>query len=456
MEYDIVTQRKIAASDRLLNYEANNEKLLKMHQSTAKTRLILGGKRSGKTTWGVVECSWAALGVHPYLDYPKPPLKIRVCGVSNAGIRSILLPMFYDWIPRHAIKHYWPDDARLDLANGSFIEFKSYEQDLEKYEGTERHICWMDEEPPRDRYESNFMRTISCGINGKVMITCTPLHGLNWIYDELYDNPKAIPPAVEHVHVSIYDNPHIGKDAIEAAKNDPAMQDSLDSALYGLFIPKSGLIYKSWEPDKHIIPPIDKPDKDWLLALGMDLHDRNPHGVAFMGLNKDNVWTVYDEIYEQMIISDLAAKIKSKMGSRWPPNLAIADTSLNTPQSISGVSEAQELALKYGIYITEAHKDVQSGILKVMALLNPGEGKKPSFYVTENCRNVIREFKHYTWDERVRSKDKYDLTEKPRKKDDHLLDAIRYVVMAQIVYRAPGWKYERKPPERISKTTGYY
>jgi len=455
-EYDIITERHLAAADKLLNYEVNNQKLLKMHTSTAKTRLLLGGKRSGKTTWGVVECSWAALGIHPYLDYPDPPLKIRVCGVSNEGVRAILLPMFMEWLPRHAIKKMpTKDDMVMILHNGTFIEFKSYEQDVEKYEGTERHICWMDEEPPRDLYESNFMRTISSGINGKLIITCTPLHGLNWIYDELYDNPRAVPPAVENVHVSIFDNPHLSKEAIETIKQDPAMQDSLDSVLHGMFIPKSGLIYKSWDQDKHVIPAVTTPDKDWLLAIGMDLHDRNPHGILFLGLNKDNVWTVYDEIYEQCIISELAEKIKAKLGVRWPPRLAIADTSLNAPQSITGMSEAQELASKYGIYITEAHKDVQSGILKVTSLLNPGVGKKPALYITENCRNLIREFKHYVWDEYARRKDKYNPKEAPRKKDDHLLDALRYVCMANIVYRPPGWKYERKP-QTASQTTGYF
>lgn len=454
-DYDITTQRHLAAFDRLLDYEANNQKLLRMHKSLAKTRLILGGKRSGKTTWGVVETSWAALGIHPYISYPPPPLKIRVCGVSStAGIKGILLPMFHEWLPKHAIKRWWSEEGILELVNGTLIDFKSYEQDLDKFEGVERHLVWMDEEPPKEIYTSNFMRTISNGINGKLVITGTPLHGLNWIYDELYDNPKAILPAVEHVTVSIFDNPHLTKEAIETVKNDPAMQDELDAALYGKFIPKSGLIYKGFE-DKHIIPPVDKPDKDWLIVTGLDLHDRNPHGVLFAGLNKDGVLTVYDEIYEQCIISELAAKIKSRLGDRFPPAMNIADTSLNTPQSISGISEAQELAMKYGIYITEAHKDVQSGILKVMEYLNPGDGKKPKLYITENCTQLIREFRHYVWDEYARQKDRYNPKEKPRKKDDHLLDALRYICMAQITYRPPGFKYDPKRKGE-SKVTGYY
>jgi phage terminase large subunit-like protein len=452
MEYDITTQRHLAAAYKLLNYEVNNAKLLQMHKSTAKTRLILGGKRSGKTTWGTVECCWAALGIHPYLDYPPPPLKIRVCGVSNEGVRAILIPMFMDWMPRHAIKHVPTRDSMImELTNGTFIEFKSYEQDVEKFEGTERHICWHDEEPPRAIYESNFMRTISSGINGKIIITGTPLHGMNWIYDELYDNPLAVPPAVEHVHVSIFDNPHLTPEALETIKNDPAMQESLDSVLYGLFVPKSGLVYKDFG-DKHILPPIDKPNKEWMIVLGMDLHNRNPHGVVFMGLNKDQVWTVYDEIYEHLTIDNLAAKIKTKLGDRWPPVGSVLDTSSNTEQSTSGMSESQMLNLKHGFFIIDAHKDVDAGLAKMTKLLT---GDKPGLKVTENCRNVIREFRHYVWDDWARAKDKYNPKELPKKKDDHLIDAIRYVTMTELTYRSPGWKYHR-PETPASKTTGYY
>ena len=452
VEYDILTERKLAASSKLLEYEVNNDKLLQMHQSTAKTRLILGGKRSGKTTWGVVECCWAGLGIHPYLDYPPPPLKIRVCGVSNEGVRAILLPMFMDWLPRHAIqKMPTRDDMTMILSNGTFIEFKSYEQDVEKYEGTERHICWMDEEPPRDLYESNFMRTISSNINGKLFITCTPLHGMNWIYEELYDNPEAVPPAVEYVHVSIFDNPHLSKEALDTIKKDPAMQASLDAVLYGQFVPKSGLVYKDLG-DSNIVSAVTEPDKNWMIVLGLDLHNRNPHGIVFMGLNKDQVWTVYDEIYDHLTIDDLAAKIKSKMGDRWPPVCSVVDTSSNIEQSTSGMTEAQMLTLKHGFFIVPAHKDVDAGLTKMTKLLY---GSTPGLKVTENCRNTTREFKHYVWDDWARARDKYNPKEKPKKKDDHLLDAIRYVIMTELVYRVPGWKYERSP-STASKTTGYF
>ena len=459
-QFDLSTQRHLAAIAPLLEYKPNSEKFLKMHKSEAKTRLILGGKRSGKTTFGVVEVCWAALGIHPYINYPKPPLKIRVCGVSLlAGIQGILLPMFKAWLGPFdngpIVKKYWSEQRQLELRNGTVIDFKSYEEDLDKFEGVERHLVWMDEEPPREIYTSNFARTISKNINGKLLITCTPLHGLNWIYDDLYDNPQAVFPVCEWIHVSIFDNPHLHPDAIASIKADPVMKDELDSILYGLFVPKSGLIYKNFS-DKNVIQPVYPAPSDWLICLGIDPHPRTTHGVIFCGLTRDNAWIVFDELLEQCTIKELVGKIRAKMpGGRWPPNMSIIDYSAHAPDAITGRSIAQEM-LQCGLPTFPAFKDVEPGILKVQHLLEPSAGATPLLYITENCTQTLREFRHYVWDEWARAKDKYNPKEKPLKKDDHLLDALRYIVMANMVYRPPGFKWERKEPERVSSVTGYF
>jgi hypothetical protein len=272
------------------------------------------------------------------------------------------------------------------------------------------------------------MRTISGGINGKLLITCTPLHGMTWLYDDLYDNSKAIPPYVEHCHVRIYDNPHLSKEAIDATLKDPAMADNIEAAIEGKFLAKSGLIYKAFTED-NIMEPITKVPENWLIVLGIDPHDRNPHGVVFMALTSENVWIVFDEILEQCILSELVAKIKDKLikwGNRWPPNLAIIDTSAATPQSITGRSVAEELIQKYGLYISE------------------------------NCAQTLREIRHYVWDDWARYKDKQNPKERPLKKDDHLLDAMRYTVMANVVYRHPKLTYKPNQSVKPNSVTGYF
>jgi hypothetical protein len=260
---------------------------------------------------------------------------------------------------------------------------------------------------------------------------------------------------VDHCHVTIYENPHISAEAIEGIKRDPAMRDNLDAALYGQFISKTGLIYPEFS-EKHIIParPIEAVE---LAVIGVDPHDRNPMGVVFMAMDREGDWYVFDEILENLNAAGLARRIQEKLGTRFPPNLGIIDTSAYAPQSIAGTSLADELTQRYGIYLIQAHKDIQAGRLKVSTLLDPGKGQKPRLYIMRNCVNLIREFRHYIWDEWAnKRKDRKDPKEQPMKKDDHLLDAMHYVCMANITYRSPSLKkVERKMPDNPSHT-GYY
>jgi len=112
--------------------------------------------------------------------------------------------------------------------------------------------------------------------------------------------------------VSIFDNPHLHPDAIASIKADPVMKDELDSILYGLFVPKSGLIYKNFS-DKNVIQPVYPAPSDWLICLGIDPHPRTTHGVIFCGLTRDNAWIVFDELLEQCTIKELVGKIRAKM-----------------------------------------------------------------------------------------------------------------------------------------------
>lgn len=127
-----------------------HKKQLKFHSSSAHTRLYIGGNRSGKTTGGVVEDCYWLMKRHPYrrLPLPEGPIRGRAVAVDfKYGVAQILLPEFARWLPPSFLKNgSWEDSFSrefqiLTLRNGSTLEFKSYDQDLEKFAGTSRHFC---------------------------------------------------------------------------------------------------------------------------------------------------------------------------------------------------------------------------------------------------------------------------------------------------------------------------
>lgn len=70
------------------------------------------------------------------------------------------------------------DTARIRHASGgtSLIGLKSYDQGRKKFQGTAKHICWCDEEPPEDVYDEMMMRLMTTG--GMMLCTFTPLSGI--------------------------------------------------------------------------------------------------------------------------------------------------------------------------------------------------------------------------------------------------------------------------------------
>lgn len=70
------------------------------------------------------------------------------------------------------------DTVRIAHVSGgvSLLGLKSYDQGRKKFQGTAKHLCWCDEEPPEDVYDEMMMRLMTT--NGLMIATFTPLEGL--------------------------------------------------------------------------------------------------------------------------------------------------------------------------------------------------------------------------------------------------------------------------------------
>lgn len=70
------------------------------------------------------------------------------------------------------------DTIKVKHASGGWSQLgiKSYQQGRGSFEGTEKHVIWLDEECPMDIYGECLIRTATTG--GITMLTFTPLEGL--------------------------------------------------------------------------------------------------------------------------------------------------------------------------------------------------------------------------------------------------------------------------------------
>ena len=73
------------------------------------------------------------------------------------------------------------DTAHIRHVSGgvSRLGFKSYDQGRKKFQGTAKHVVWLDEEPPADVYDECMLRLMTT--DGLLLCTFTPLEGMTEI-----------------------------------------------------------------------------------------------------------------------------------------------------------------------------------------------------------------------------------------------------------------------------------
>lgn len=71
------------------------------------------------------------------------------------------------------------DTVKIKHASGGWSQLglKSYEQGRGAFEGTEKHVIWIDEEPPMSVYTECLVRIMT--VQGIIMLTFTPLEGMS-------------------------------------------------------------------------------------------------------------------------------------------------------------------------------------------------------------------------------------------------------------------------------------
>lgn len=410
-----------------------HKKQIEFHSSTAKRRALFGGNRSGKTVGGGAEGVMRAIGESPYQRVKPAPTHGRVVAVDfKDGVEKIVKPEIARWMPPSALQYgsweesYDKELKTLTLENGSTIEFMSYEQATEKFAGTSRDWCWYDEEPPRDIWVECEMRLIDLG--GRSWMTMTPIEGMTWVYDEIYLKAK-IDPNVEVWEMDISENPFLNQVEIEAIMSGLTAEER-EARAHGKFVQIGGLIYKEFS-ERNIVRPFIPP-VDWLWFASLDHGTNNPTAWGWFAVAPDGRIVLFDEHYKSgQVVAYHAQKVHevNALHER-VPDYYVGDPSIRNIDPITGTSILIEY-INHGIPIVLGNNDVHAGIdLVKRHIIGIGDppNNVPTFYVTSNCVNTIREHQRYRWAKWASRKMNEDRNKKedPVKKDDHTCDMVRY------------------------------
>jgi phage terminase large subunit-like protein len=160
-------------------------------------RCMMAANRVGKTVAGGYETALHLTGRYP--DWWEgrrfgSPIEAWVAGVTAETTRDIVQAALMGppaepgtgLIPADAIVGEPSrragatgafDTARIAHACGgiSLLGFKYYDQGRRKFQGTAKHVVWLDEEPPADVYDECMLRLMTT--DGLMLCTFTPLNG---------------------------------------------------------------------------------------------------------------------------------------------------------------------------------------------------------------------------------------------------------------------------------------
>lgn len=243
---------------------------------------------------------------------------------------------------------------------------------------------------------------------------CNPESSEHWFYKEWICNTrqkKAI-----HLHFTMQDNPILSPAQIADAEASFSGV-FYDRYILGLWCVAEGLIYPQFDKEKHVVPDSIPSAGTGTFYLSCDYGTLNPTSIGLWHLSDTgNAIRIREYYYDgrkngtprtdeehytalEQLAGDLAPYIRA----------VIVD-----PSAASFI----ECIRRHGkLRVWHADNSVLDGIRDTATLLQLGR-----IQICAGCKDCIREFSLYRWDEKSTERDK------PLKENDHAMDDMRYFV----------------------------
>ncbi len=461
-----------------LKYYVPHPKQTQFHKCDKRNRWALGGNRTGKTEVGAVEAVWFARGTHPFKQITHATTGWVVSltnevqrDVAQQKVLSYLNPSWIKGIKMREGKAEDPLHGVIDFilvesvhGGNSTIGFKSCDQGRERFQGTSKDWIWFDEEPPFEIYQECLMRTLDC--QGYIWGTMTPLKGLTWVYNSIYLNEKN-DPEVWCIAISWEDNPYLSQAEVERLTLT-LTDEEIEARRHGKFVALSGLVYKEFDPELHVIDPFPIP-REWQDTISIDPGMDAPLAAYWFATDHDGNVYVVAEHYQKgwnigqhmRRIDEISRELEWKRDMR--DHLSCIMDAAADQRTIQSERSVAELFREHGMNVnTNVNKSKWAGIQMVKTYLSPRPHPdekrwprgKPRLFIFACCTSMIREIKMYRWKEELTASGR----EEPIKKDDHAMDALRYYIMTrpeahvpENAYENPLSKHKRQLTRRLMK-----
>lgn len=387
-----------------------------------------GGLGAGKTQCGfmfALRCMAAR----------REPSAGFICMRTGPAMERGVIREFLQWLETIGVAHSYNKSKRVLSIGNAACFFQTLDIPHGELKGPNLSWAWIDEADtcPRDHVMTVLGRVRAPGPRA-TLLTANPVPTAHWLAQYVAT------PHVVRVQSATVDNPRLPPDYIARllAIYPPGTPSYRRWVLGEMGVALEGAVYPEWTDSRNVRDAFHAHHEIAGIVYGLDFGYNNPTAFLSAYLTHDDVLVIDGEHYAPgMTIADHVAAIRTLR--RDGPIVADHD------------AQVRHEYAQHGINTVAAKKDVVLGIDAVRRRIRDGRLQ----VVRGRAPNLVREMAGYVWQTGALSRDAREL---PVKRDDHAMDALRYIVTYLDGYAEepdPSPKLDVNAYRRIERGTPY-
>jgi len=381
---------------------------LKVSSSQARFRVLISGRRFGKTYLAVTEMMKYASKPNQRIWYVAPTFKMAK-DICWSALKEML--NMFNWIEDI-------NETTMTITirqSNSTISLKGADN-YDSLRGTGLDFLILDEFADIDkRTWFEVLRASIADRLGHVLMCGTPKGYGNWSY-EMYLKGKQ-DKEWESFQFTTIDGGMVAKSEVEQAKQD-LDQRTFRQEFEGTFENYAGSIYYNFHPVESVV----QRQIDWTkpLHIGMDFNV-SPMSACVAQIEKEKIYIVDEVVIYGSNTDEMCQELKDRYGTRMKIFIYPDPASRQRKTSAGGRTDLSILQnAGFEVNVKHRHPAVRDRINAVNSKLKDSNGKRYIF-VSNSCKIVIKGLTRQTYKED---------TNIPNKEDgfDHMNDALGYMI----------------------------
>ncbi len=394
------------------NWSLTRKQELSIVNSTGRINIWYGGVRAGKTIASIIR----------WLDYlaRNPKGKKAMIGKTHRTLRRNVLSPIKELVGRD--NFYENKGEGIVKIGGQEIDIygANDERSVEKIAGATLAGTYCDELSlwSEDMFKMTTGRNSVPG--SKIFGTTNPANPEHWLKRNYIDKQDEM--SIKAFHFELEDNISLSEEYIEDLKKE-YHGVWYDRYIKGLWVLAEGLVYDMYDRDIHLVDELPPMKEHW---VGIDYGTSNATAFVLVGLGEDDNIYVVDE-YKHSGGDLESSKTDTDYTNdliEWldelqvQPKWILIDPSAKSFRTQVWNSRGRCKAFNN---VRKGNNSVLDGIRKVSSLLS----SRKLYVHSSNCPEIKKELGLYSWDKSAQALGQ----DRPMKKHDHLMDALRYAVM---------------------------